>query len=231
MKYLLQTEMYFCFYESSASLELQYNKFPQQIRTDINLISVRSVCLIVVITDYPACKLQNNRSKSSLHLKLFIGDAPWAAAATTRAVATILIIIFLRVVLGAREAPPGAGSSQRITFQIQVLLAYEQKHTEHLQASWLSGRVHVPSCFSSGSINTTNSFMEQTADVITHSLFLQVVSHLLVFVLRQLLVAIVIVLGKDGLNLCICVALSAPKKKSKHTQDMLIFTKPNRNTE
>lgn len=49
--------------------------------------------------------------------------------------------------------------------------------------------------------------------MVTHSLFLQVVSHLLVFVLRQLLVSIVIVLGKDGLNLCVCVALPETRKK------------------
>ena len=48
---------------------------------------------------------------------------------------------------------------------------------------------------------------------VTHSLFLQVVPHLLVLVLRQLLLAIVIVLGKYGLNLCVCVALSEQRKK------------------
>lgn len=46
---------------------------------------------------------------------------------------------------------------------------------------------------------------------LSHSLFLQVVSHLLVFVFRQLLVAIVVVLSKDGLNLCIRVALPEGK--------------------
>ena len=44
--------------------------------------------------------------------------------------------------------------------------------------------------------------------VSTHSLCLQVVPHLLVFVLSQLLVPTVVIFGKDGLNLLICVALS-----------------------
>ncbi|TNN89464.1 hypothetical protein EYF80_000067 [Liparis tanakae] len=48
----------------------------------------------------------------------------------------------------------------------------------------------------------------------------QVVSHLLVFMLRQLLVAIVIVLGKDCLDLCVRVALSEERKQSKPSQDM-----------
>lgn len=47
----------------------------------------------------------------------------------------------------------------------------------------------------------------------THSLFLQVVSHLLVFMLCQLLITILIVFGKDGLNLCICVTLSDQIKR------------------
>lgn len=47
----------------------------------------------------------------------------------------------------------------------------------------------------------------------THSLLLQVVPHLLVFVLSQLLVPTVVILGKDGLNLLIRVALS------KHTNN------------
>lgn len=80
-----------------------------------------------------AWKLKHNKMSSSLHLKFFIGDPPWAAATATRAVATVLIIILLRVVLGTREAPTSAGSSKRIAFQIQVLLAYEQNNTEHLQ--------------------------------------------------------------------------------------------------
>lgn len=46
----------------------------------------------------------------------------------------------------------------------------------------------------------------------THSLFLQVVTHLLVFMFHQLLIAIVIVLSKDGLNLCIRVAF--PEQRS-----------------
>lgn len=53
----------------------------------------------------------------------------------------------------------------------------------------------------------------------THSLFLQVVSRLLVFVFRQLLIAIAIVLSNDGLNLCIRVALpeDGREKPSEHT--------------
>lgn len=47
----------------------------------------------------------------------------------------------------------------------------------------------------------------------THSLFLQVISHLLVFMLCQLLITILIVFGKDGLNLCICVTLSDEIKR------------------
>lgn len=72
--------------------------------------------------------------------------------------------------------------------------------------------------------------MEEDVGIITHSLFLQVVSHLLVLMLRQLLIAIVIILGKDGLNLCICVAFPEQRKKTTHTQETLIFTKPNTNT-
>lgn len=68
-----------------------------------------------------------------IHSVFFIGDATRAAAATTRAVAAVLIVVLLRVVLGAWEAPPTAGSGQRIAFQLQVLLAYEQGHTERLQ--------------------------------------------------------------------------------------------------
>lgn len=49
----------------------------------------------------------------------------------------------------------------------------------------------------------------------THSLFLQVVSHLLAFVFRQLLIAIVIVLGKDGLNLCVRVALPEQRREKQ----------------
>lgn len=55
--------------------------------------------------------------------------------------------------------------------------------------------------------------------MITHSLLLQVVSHLLVLVLRQLRIAVLIVLRKDGLNLGVCVALTAPNGKT--TQNIL----------
>ena len=44
--------------------------------------------------------------------------------------------------------------------------------------------------------------------LIAHSLFLQVVSHLLMLMLRQLLVPVVIVLGEDGLDLRLCMPLS-----------------------
>lgn len=49
-------------------------------------------------------------------------------------------------------------------------------------------------------------------DLCTNSLLLQVVSHLLVVVFRQLLVTVVVVLGKDGLDLGIRVALPVPRQ-------------------
>lgn len=54
--------------------------------------------------------------------------------------------------------------------------------------------------------------VESRRSSVTHSLLLQVVSHLLVFVFRQLLIAFLIVLSKDGLDLRIRVALPERKR-------------------
>lgn len=95
--------------------------------------------------------------KNFIHLKLLIRDTPRAAATTSRAVTTVLIVVLLWVILGTREAPPTAGSSQRTALQIQVLLAYEQRHTEHLllwlhcctyvQIVWSVTEITLFSCF------------------------------------------------------------------------------------
>lgn len=61
-------------------------------------------------------------NKSYIHLKFFIGNAARAAAPATRAVSAVLIVILLGVLLRTWKAPPTDGSSQRVAFQLQVLL-------------------------------------------------------------------------------------------------------------
>lgn len=60
------------------------------------------------------------------------------------------------------------------------------------------------------------------AAAVTHSLFLQVVSHLLVLVLRQLLVSVLIVLGKDGLDLSVRVALSGQTERERFRHKLTV---------
>lgn len=55
-------------------------------------------------------------------------------------------------------------------------------------------------------------FCLNSGSSVTNSLFLQVLSHLLVFVFCQLLIPILVILSKDSLNLCIRVALPERKR-------------------
>lgn len=82
--------------------------------TKANLIFFFFFCNYSIIYD----------NKRYPHLKFFIGNTAWAAATTTRAVSAVLIVVLLRVLLGTREAPPADGSSQRVAFQLQILLSW-----------------------------------------------------------------------------------------------------------
>lgn len=69
-------------------------------------------------------------------------------------------------------------------------------------------------------------FQPATVHKFTHSLLLQVVPHLLVLVLRQLLVTVLIVLSEDGLDLCVRVAFPAPRA---HDRKHITVLKPKPN--
>ena len=58
-----------------------------------------------------------------LHLELLIGHASRAAPTTTWTVATVLVIILLRVLMATRKAPATHWPGQCTPLQIQVLLA------------------------------------------------------------------------------------------------------------
>ena len=67
-------------------------------------------CLLIIQRD---CHVRETKKiKEIVHLKLLVRHAPRAATATTGAVSAVLVVILLRVVLGAGEAPPTGGSGQ-----------------------------------------------------------------------------------------------------------------------
>ena len=88
---------------------------------------------------------------------------------------------------------------------------YGEQHTDHLQVyifctQWLLINLQMA---------TKEGILRKK--VFAHSLFLQVVSHLLMLMLRQLLVPVAIVLGEDCLDLCIRVPLSVRGEMKEHT--------------